>query len=256
MSKSINEIRLALNNVNSLDDELLRRYSDDARKGVRRLIDRKIKQLHQQKDKIQAFQKRLKYEHQFWNNNVNLVAGVDEVGRGPLAGPVVAAAVILPHDFSVYEVNDSKKLSPKKRLSLSEQIKNQAIAYSFGIASNKLIDKINIYEATRIAMKDAILGLKYQPNHIIVDAMDIDVPLPQLKLIKGDSKSASVSAASIIAKVYRDTLMDEYALQYPEYDFDHNAGYGTKKHLLALKEYGATPIHRISFKPVSDMLFY
>lgn len=253
MSKSINEIKLALKNVNSLDDKLLQIYYDDERKGVRQLVNRKIKRLRQQRDEIHAFQERLKYEHQFWNSNVNLVAGVDEVGRGPLAGPVVAAAVILPRNFSLYTVNDSKKLSPKKRLALSKQIKKQSLAYSFGVVSNKLIDKINIYEATRVAMKDAILGLKEQPNHIIVDAMDIDVPIPQLKLIKGDAKSASVSAASIIAKVYRDALMDEYALQYPEYDFDHNAGYGTKKHLLALKEYGATPIHRTSFKPVSDI---
>lgn len=254
MSKSIKDIKESFKKVNSLDDSLFTKYKDDARKGVQQLLKRKIREIKKCQQEKNNFQKRLQYEHRFWKNGVNYIAGIDEVGRGPLAGPVVTAAVILPHDFNLYEVNDSKQLSPHKRLELSKKIKENCIEYHIGVADNKLIDDINIYEATKLAMKDAVLGLSNTPDQIIVDAMDIDVNIPQLKLIKGDAKSASVSAASILAKVYRDNLMDEYAKQYPEYDFEHNAGYGTKKHLDALNKYGATPIHRKSFKPVCDFL--
>lgn len=199
-----------------------------------------------------AFHRRFKYEQQFWRQGIQTVAGVDEVGRGPLAGPVVACAVILPQDFDLVAVNDSKQLTPSIRKALAPQIKREAIAVGMGVVDNRVIDQINIYEATRVAMKQAVQELAPMPEEIIVDAMNIDVPIHQTRLIKGDAKSISVSAASILAKVYRDHLMDDFALKYPEYDFTHNAGYGTAKHLAALKKYGATPIHRKTFAPVKN----
>lgn len=254
MAESIKDIKEILKSVDDINSELLQKYKDDSRVGVQKLITQRVKRIEKINHEIEEFHQRLKYEHEFWNEGINVIAGVDEVGRGPLAGPVVTCAVVLPHDFDVYEVNDSKQLSEKKRYELADQIKAKSIDYSYGITDNKLIDDINIYEATRVAMKEAVLGLKELPQEIIVDAMQIDVDIQQLKLIKGDAKSASVSAASILAKTYRDDLMKQYDQQYPEYDFANNSGYGTKKHLDALHKYGATPIHRRSFKPVSDLL--
>ncbi|WP_105956064.1 ribonuclease HII [Apilactobacillus quenuiae] len=253
---SINDFKKVVDKVTTLSDGIFNEYKDDSRKGIQVALNHRINQLRKLKKDKSDFQKRLKYEKYFWNEGIEYIAGVDEVGRGPLAGPVVTAAVVLPHDFDAYEVNDSKKLSPKKRLELSKIIKQKALYYSIGVASNKIIDKINIYEATRLAMKDAVNDLDVEPKIVIVDAMNIDIPNKQVRLIKGDAKSASVSAASILAKVYRDHLMDEYDKKYPEYDFIHNAGYGTKKHLKALSKYGATPIHRKSFKPVLDLTNY
>lgn len=181
-----------------------------------------------------------------------LVAGVDEVGRGPLAGPVVTAAVILPHNFDLIDVNDSKKLSPKKRKALFPQILAKAVSVSVGLANNDVIDRINIYEADRLAMAHAVQGLKVKPAALLVDAMNVPLNIPQIKLIHGDAKSNSIAAASIVAKVFRDNLMDAYGEVYPEYDFKHNAGYGTREHMEALKKYGPTPIHRRSFAPVSE----
>ncbi|CAI2600941.1 Ribonuclease HII [Apilactobacillus kunkeei] len=253
MAESIKDIKEILKSVDDLNSAVLEKYRDDSRVGVQKLITQRVKQIEKKNQEIAKFHQRLKYEHEFWGEGINIVAGVDEVGRGPLAGPVVTCAVVLPHDFDIYEVNDSKQLSEKKRYELADQIKAKAIDFSYGIADNKLIDDINIYEATRVAMKEAVMGLKDLPQEIIVDAMQIDVDIHQLKLIKGDAKSASVSAASILAKTYRDDLMKQYDKQYPEYDFASNAGYGTKKHLDALNKYGETPIHRRSFKPVSDL---
>lgn len=194
---------------------------------------------------------RFSYEKKFWSKGQK-VAGVDEVGRGPLAGPVVTAAVIINEDFNLIDVNDSKKLSPKKRQELFPKILAQAEAVSVGLANNDVIDKINIYEADRVAMAHAVEGLEIKPDALLVDAMNVPVGLPQIKLIKGDAKSNSIAAASIVAKVFRDNLMDAYAEKYPEYGFKHNAGYGTADHLAALKKYGPTPIHRRSFSPVSN----
>ena len=194
----------------------------------------------------------LKYEKDLYKKNITLIAGVDEVGRGPLAGPVVTAAVIINEDFNLIDVNDSKKLSPKKRQELFPKILAQAEAVSVGLANNDVIDKINIYEADRVAMAHAVEGLEIKPDALLVDAMNVPVDLPQVELIKGDAKSNSIAAASIVAKVFRDNLMDAYAEKYPEYGFRHNAGYGTADHLAALKKYGPTPIHRRSFSPVSD----
>lgn len=158
----------------------------------------------------------------------------------------------MPHDFDLIDVNDSKKLSPKKRQALFPKILEKAISVSVGLANNDVIDRINIYEADRVAMAHAVQGLKVKPNALLVDAMNVPLNIPQVKLIHGDAKSNSIAAASIVAKVFRDNLMDAYGELYPEYDFKHNAGYGTREHMEALKKYGPTPIHRRSFAPVSE----
>ncbi|MHA8137910.1 ribonuclease HII [Lactobacillaceae bacterium Scapto_B20] len=253
-SKTIAQIKAELQLIDSLTDPWLTQLQLDDRKGVQVALDSRIKQLEKRRQKELAFQNRFLYERKLWDKGVYYVAGVDEVGRGPLAGPVVAGAVIVPQDFDLVDVNDSKQLSPVQRAALAPLIEEASIATSIGIQDRKAIDELNIYEATRLAMKSAVMGLDPQPDQLIVDAMQIDVPIEQLKLYQGDAKSISVSAASILAKVYRDHLMDQYALQYPEYDFEHNAGYGTAKHLAALKKYGATPIHRISFAPVKKIV--
>ncbi len=179
---------------------------------------------------------------------VQYIAGVDEVGRGPLAGPVVAAAVILPRDFDLPGVNDSKKLSEKRREELFDQILDRAVAVSLGMRDQQVIDDINILQATKAAMADAIRGLDPQPDIILIDALELeDIALPQKGIVKGDSVSISIAAASIIAKVTRDRMMVDYAKRYPGYAFEKNKGYGTKAHYEGLDRQGACPIHRQSF---------
>lgn len=176
------------------------------------------------------------------------ICGVDEVGRGPLAGPVVAGAVILPPDCRILYINDSKKLSAKRREELYDEILEKAVAAEIGIVSWERIDEINILQATYEAMRQAISKLKVQPDCLLNDAVVIpDLLVQQVPIIKGDSKSQSIAAASIVAKVYRDRLMDDYAKQYPEYAFDSNKGYGTAAHIEAIKKYGPCPIHRRTF---------
>lgn len=248
----INEIKDLLQ-ADSVAQATLAKLAKDDRKGVQKLLEsyqRRQEKLAKQKEE---FLGRFSYEKDFWAKG-QLVAGVDEVGRGPLAGPVVAAAVVLPEDFSLLEVNDSKKLSPQKRLALYPKILEQAVAVGVGVMDNKVIDQINIYEADRQAMKQAVEALSTRPDALLVDAMNVPADLPQVELIKGDAKSNSIAAASIVAKVFRDSLMDDYARLYPDYAFDHNAGYGTKDHLEALRKYGPTPIHRLTFSPVSEMV--
>ena len=196
-----------------------------------------------------------KYEHELWNEGIELVAGVDEVGRGPLIGPVVAAAVILPHDFYLEGLTDSKKLSEKKRELFYQIIKEKAIAIGIGIIDEKRIDEINIYEATKEAMKDAIRKLEPRPEYILIDAMPLDIDIPTKSIIKGDFLSVTISAASVIAKVTRDHMLYEMDKEYPMYDLKNNKGYGTKKHLEAIKQYGICKYHRLSYKPVYDNRF-
>ena len=196
-----------------------------------------------------------KYEHELWNEGIGLIAGVDEVGRGPLIGPVVAAAVILPHDFYLEGLTDSKKLSEKKRELFYQIIKEKAIAIGIGIIDEKRIDEINIYEATKEAMKDAIRKLEPRPEYILIDAMPLDIDIPTKSIIKGDFLSVTISAASVIAKVTRDHMLYEMDKEYPMYDLKNNKGYGTKKHLEAIKQYGICKYHRLSYKPVYDNRF-
>ena len=177
----------------------------------------------------------------------NLIAGIDEVGRGPLAGPVVTACVIMPYDEMIDGVYDSKRVSAKKRENLYDQILSKAIAYTITLETEKTIDEINILNATKKSMVNSFNGLSIKPDVLLVDAVKLEVDCPTLPIIKGDSTSYAIACASIIAKVFRDRMMDEYALKYPEYDFANNKGYGTKKHIEALKTYGKCPIHRDSF---------
>ena len=193
-----------------------------------------------------------KYEEELNQKGITLIAGVDEVGRGPLIGPVVAAAVILPKDFHLEGLTDSKKLSEKKREHFYEIIKQEAIAIGVGIVSEKRIDEINIYEATKEAMKEAINNLSIKPEHILIDAMPLELDIPRTSIIKGDLLSISISAASVIAKVERDHMLYDIDKEFPMYDLKNNKGYGTKKHLEAIKEYGITKYHRLSYKPVFD----
>ena len=193
-----------------------------------------------------------KYEKELNNKGITLIAGVDEVGRGPLIGPVVAASVILPKDFKLEGLTDSKKLSEKKREEYYKIIKEKAISIGVGIISEKRIDEINIYEATKEAMKEAINNLSVKPEHILIDAMPLDLDIPSTSIIKGDLLSISISAASVIAKVTRDHMLYDIDSEYPMYDLKNNKGYGTKKHLEAIKKYGITKYHRLSYKPVFD----
>jgi len=193
-----------------------------------------------------------KYEKDLNKKGINLIAGVDEVGRGPLIGPVVAAAVILPKNYHLEGLTDSKKLSEHKREYFYEIINKDALAIGIGIVDEKKIDEINIYEATKVAMQEAINNLEVKPEHILIDAMPLNLDIPTTSIIKGDLLSITISAASVIAKVTRDHMLYVIDKEYPMYDLKNNKGYGTKKHLEAIKKYGITKYHRLSYKPVSD----
>jgi ribonuclease HII len=193
----------------------------------------------------------LNYEKELYKDNIKLIGGIDEAGRGPLVGPVVAACVILPMGFYHKNIKDSKQLTEKKRNEMYKIIMDNAISIGIGIVSSKRIDEINIYEATKEAMKLAVENSIVKPEYLLIDAMKIEVNIPIKAIIKGDTLSESIAAASIIAKVTRDSIMYELDKEYPAYDFKNNKGYGTKKHLKALKEYGVIEEHRRSFAPVS-----
>jgi len=193
------------------------------------------------------------FEDELYLKGINYIAGVDEVGRGPLVGPVVTAAVILPKDFIDERINDSKKLTEKKRELLYDVIMGNAISVGIGMSSNEVIDEINILEATKKAMIEAISNLNVKPEHILIDAVKLNVDIPSTSIIKGDAKSQSIAAASIIAKVTRDRMMVELDKEHPEYDFKHNKGYGTKKHIDAIYKYGVLPEHRKTFAPISEI---
>ena len=199
-------------------------------------------------DEDERLNKLLIYENECYAQGASYIAGVDEVGRGPLAGPVLACAVILPKGLLIEGVDDSKKLSAKKRENLAKIIEESALAVSIGMADVKTIDCVNIYQATVSAMTDAVNGLKVKPDVILIDAMKLPaVSAAQRAIIKGDSLSMSIAAASIVAKVTRDKMMDAYHEIYPAYGFDRHKGYGTEKHMEAIRQYGLCPIHRRSF---------
>lgn len=192
------------------------------------------------------------FETELYNNGINFIAGIDEVGRGPLVGPVVTAAVILPKDFYDERINDSKKLTEKKRELLYDVIMENAISVGIGISSEDVIDEINILNATKRAMLEAVNNLSVKPEHLLIDAVKLDTDIPQASIIKGDAKSESIAAASIIAKVTRDRMMIELDKIHPEYDFKHNKGYGTKKHIEAIRKYGIIKEHRKTFAPCDE----
>ena len=194
------------------------------------------------------------FETKYYNQGIEYIAGVDEVGRGPLAGPVVAAAVIMPKGFYIEGITDSKKLSEKKRNEFEKLIIENAISVGISFMSEKVIDEINIYEASRKAMIDAISKLNPIPEIVLVDAMPLDIEVKTESIIKGDEKSFMIACASIVAKQTRDRFMDELALKYPEYGFEKHKGYPTKYHKEALKKYGVLDIHRRTYKPVQEIL--
>lgn len=189
----------------------------------------------------------LEYEKKCLDAGYKYICGVDEVGRGPLAGPVTCTAIIMPLDDLIQGVNDSKKVSKNKRIKLYDVIMEKAIAVNTVSYDNHQIDEMNILEATKACMKDAIMGLSVKPDIVLVDALKLDIPYKTMGIIKGDALSYSIASASIVAKVTRDKFMFEMAEKYPEYDFQNNVGYGTAKHISALKEFGPTPIHRKTF---------
>ena len=189
------------------------------------------------------------FERRAHQRGYRLIAGIDEAGRGPLAGPVVAAAVILPHDYENPEIKDSKKLTPRKRERLYEVIEHDALSIGLGVVEASVIDDVNVFQATLMAMKEAVSNLALKPDYLIIDgSCCIFVPLPQEAVVKGDSRSISVASASIIAKVSRDSIMEIYHRQFPQYNFLKNKGYGTGEHREAIKKYGPCKIHRRSFR--------
>ena len=189
------------------------------------------------------------FETELYNKGIKYIAGIDEVGRGPLVGPVVTAAVILPKDFYDERINDSKKLTEKKRELLYDVIMENAVSVGIGISSEDVIDEINILEATKKAMIEAVNNLSVKPEHLLIDAVKLNIDIPQTSIIKGDAKSESIAAASIVAKVTRDRMMVELDKKHPEYDFKHNKGYGTKKHIESIEKYGILKEHRKTFAP-------
>ena len=197
-----------------------------------------------------------KFEKELYNKNVEYIGGVDEVGRGPLIGPVVAACVVLPKDFVLEGLNDSKKLSEKKRDIFNDYIKEHSLAWAVGIIGPEKIDEVNIYEATKLAMKEAIKTVQSKINlqHVLIDAMPLNIDIPTTSIIKGDSKSISIAAASVIAKVTRDKMMYDLDKVYPEYGYASHKGYPTKKHLEAIKKYGLIEGYRKTYGPVKEIL--
>ena len=226
--------------------ELMGIYHEDGRVGVGKILERAQKKLDTYNKELDRVQSMLSYERQYGEYGV--ICGIDEAGRGPLAGPVVAAAVILDVNCPILYVNDSKKLSEKKREELYDEIMEKAVSVGVGIASPETIDEINILQADYVAMREAVSQLTPKPEVFLNDAVTIPgIEGRQVPIIKGDAKSISIGAASIVAKVTRDRLMEQYADVFPEYDFASNKGYGSAAHIAALKEYGPTPIHRHSF---------
>ena len=250
---TIKEIKEQLANIQRLDDPLLAELEQDSRSGVIQAIAKRKKEIQKRLDEDERLEGMLTYEKECYARGMELIAGVDEVGRGPLAGPVVAAAVILPKACKIPGLNDSKKIPKSKHKEIYEAVLQNAIAIGIGIKDNHVIDQVNIYEATKLAMMEAIGQLDPQPQHLLIDAMKLDLPISQTSIIKGDANSLSIAAASIVAKVTRDQMMEEFDREYPGYDFAQNAGYGTAKHLDGLEQLGVTPIHRRSFEPVKSM---
>ena len=247
MEQSIQAIKMIFQAA-AVDElpELLLIYETDSRAGVQSILKSARKRIDALEKEKQRTERLKEFERKY--EALGYVCGIDEVGRGPLAGPVVACAVILPRDCQILYLNDSKQLSEKKREELYDIIMKEAVAVGIGYRSPERIDEINILQATYEAMRDAIDQLQVKPDVLLNDAVTIpQVSIRQVPIIKGDAKSVSIAAASIVAKVTRDRLMVQYAEIYPEYGFDSNKGYGAAVHVEALKKYGPTPIHRRSF---------
>ena len=247
MERKIGEIKEIFKNAKTEElPSLIDEFSADEREGVKSIINSAEKKLEALKKEIERTESLKVYEKKY--EDLGYVCGIDEVGRGPLAGPVVAGAVILPKDSKILYLNDSKQLTAKKREELYDVIMSEAVSVGLGFNSPERIDEINILQATYEAMREAVSKLSVVPDVLLNDAVTIPgLPMKQVPIIKGDAKSVSIAAASIVAKVTRDRLMVEYSKEYPEYNFASNKGYGSEEHIAALKKYGKTPIHRNSF---------
>ncbi|WP_408954570.1 ribonuclease HII [Natroniella sp. ANB-PHB2] len=251
---TIKEIKDKVKALEEISDELIKGLAADSRKGVQKLAQKLVRQKERKRQAIAKFKRMSRHENRLSQQGYNLIAGIDEAGRGPLAGPVVAAAVILPVDTLILGVDDSKKLSEKKREELFAIIQEQALGIGVGIVDSQTIDRINILQATYQAMLEAVANLEQEPNYLLIDAEHLPgTDLAQAAITEGDSNSVSIAAASIIAKVTRDRLLVGYDQQFPEYNLAQHKGYGTQEHIQALEQYGPTPIHRTSFKIVKNL---
>ncbi|MBP2623275.1 ribonuclease HII [Streptococcus oricebi] len=251
---TIKEVKTLLAEINHLDSPIFEEFSRDKRSGVQKAIEQRKREIQARLDEDERLENMLRYEKDLYAQGFQLIAGIDEVGRGPLAGPVVAAAVILPKNCKIRGLNDSKKIPKKKHEEIYRTVQEAALAIGLGVVDNEMIDQVNIYQASKLAMQEALAQLAIQPDYLLIDAMELPVDLGQQALIKGDAKSLSIAAASIVAKVTRDKMMADFDKVYPGYDFAKNAGYGTKSHLAGLEKYGVTAIHRKTFEPVKSLL--
>ena len=250
---TIKEIQQRLELVTDLADPFLAEAANDSRSGVQKAIEKRKRTIQAELDEDLRLEQMLRYEKELYQAGYQTIAGIDEVGRGPLAGPVVAAAVILPPGCKIKGLNDSKKIPKKKHQDIYQAVMDKALAVGIGLMDSEIIDQVNIYEATKLAMKEALSKLRLKSDYLLIDAMKLGVDIPQESIIKGDANSLSIAAASIVAKVTRDKLMTDYDKEFPGYDFAQNAGYGTKSHLQGLEQNGVTPIHRKTFEPVKSM---
>lgn len=251
---TIKEIKATLEDVTDLADPRWAAFEADSRSGVQKAVFQRKKAIQAEEAEDKRLESMLHYEKKVYAQGFQVIAGIDEVGRGPLAGPVVAAAVILPKGCKIKHLNDSKKIPKSKHNTIYHEVMEQAVAVGIGIKDAKIIDQVNIYEATKLAMLEALGKLNPAPQHLLIDAMKLDTPIPQQSIIKGDANSLSIAAASIVAKVTRDRLMADYDQTYPGYGFAKNAGYGTAEHLTGLERLGITPIHRKSFDPIKSLI--
>jgi ribonuclease HII len=252
--KTIKEITTAFKEATK-EETWMAAYKEDERAAVQKAIASFEKRMEKQAKIQQAHDEKLAFDGAYLPHADAYVAGTDEAGRGPLAGPVVTAAVILPNYCQeLLGINDSKQLSKEKRNEYAKRIKEHALAYSIHFQSAQEIDRINILEASRESMEASIAQLAIKPDVVLADAMKLRVEMPQHSIIKGDAKSLAIAAASILAKTARDDYMDELDEQFPMYGFKQHAGYGTKQHLEALKQYGVTVHHRKTFEPIKSML--
>ncbi|BBA92527.1 ribonuclease HII [Streptococcus ruminantium] len=251
---TIKEVTALLARVDSLESPIWSDLALDERAGVQAAIKKRQKELKKEAAEDARLEAMLCYEKALYENGVEWIAGVDEVGRGPLAGPVVAAAVILPKGCKIRYLNDSKKIPKSRHEAIYQEVMEQAVAIGIGIKNAEIIDQVNIYEATKLAMLEALEKLDKEPQHLLVDAMKLDSSIPQTSIIKGDANSLSIAAASIVAKVTRDRLMADYDREFSGYGFAKNAGYGTAEHVEGLNKLGITPIHRRSFEPIKSLV--
>lgn len=254
---TIKEIKDELATITDLDDERWAIFEADKRAGVQSAVRQRRKAIQASIVEEERLEAMLSYERALYAQGYQAIAGIDEVGRGPLAGPVVTACVILPKNCKIAGLNDSKKIPKSKHETIYQAVLENALGVGIGIVDQETIDQVNIYEAIKLGMLAAIEQLEGEvaiPDYLLIDAMTLHIDIPQQSIIKGDANSLSIAAASIVAKVTRDRIMADYDRQFPGYGFAQNAGYGTAEHLAGLEKYGITPIHRKTFEPIKGML--